>query len=57
MVQYYFQSVPTLMPGGFNLDTFYVQGKAENAGEAISHYSAIVNLPERSPNIVMGILW
>ncbi|MDM7912937.1 MAG: hypothetical protein QUS09_07560, partial [Methanotrichaceae archaeon] len=44
---YYFQSVPTLMPGGFNLDTFYVQGKAENAGEAISHYSAIVNFARK----------
>ncbi|MDM7911559.1 MAG: hypothetical protein QUS09_00520, partial [Methanotrichaceae archaeon] len=44
---YYFQSVPTLMPGGFNLDTFYVQGKAEDAGEAIRHYSAIVNFARK----------
>jgi len=44
---YYFQSVPTLRPGGFNLDTFYVQGKAENATEAIRHYSAIVNFARK----------
>ena len=29
-------------PGGFNPDTFYVQGRAENATEAIRHYSAII---------------
>lgn len=44
---YYFQSVPTLRPGGFNPDTFYVQGKAENATEAIRHYSAIVNFARK----------
>jgi len=40
---YYFQSAPTLAPGGFDANTFYVQGRAENADEAIRHYSAIVN--------------
>lgn len=40
---YYFQSVPTLAPGGFDANTFYVQGKAENADEALRRYSAIVN--------------
>jgi len=44
---YYFQSVPTLRPGGFNSDTFYVQGKAEDAGEVIRHYSAIVNFARK----------
>ncbi len=44
---YYFQSDPTLRPGSFNLDTFYVQGKAENAGEVIRHYSAIVNFARK----------
>jgi len=44
---YYFQSVPTLRPGGFNPDTFYVQGKAEDAGEAIRHYSTIVNFARK----------
>jgi len=40
---YYFQSVPTLAPGGFDTNTFYVQGKAENADEVLRRYSAIVN--------------
>lgn len=44
---YYFQSVPTLSPSGFDPNTFYVQGRAENAGEAIRHYSAIVNFARR----------
>jgi hypothetical protein len=40
---YYFQSVPTLAPGGFDPNTFYVQGKAENADKVLRRYSAIVN--------------
>lgn len=44
---YYFQSVPTLAPGGFDDNTFYVQGKAENADAAIRHFSAIVNFARR----------
>jgi len=44
---YYFQSVPTLAPGCFDANTFYVQGKAENADEALRRYSAIVNFARR----------
>jgi hypothetical protein len=44
---YYFQSLPTLSPGGFDVNTFYVQGKAENADDAIRHFSAIVNFARR----------
>lgn len=44
---YYFQSVPTLRPGGFDPDTFYVRGKAEHAKEVIRRYSAIVNFARR----------
>jgi len=44
---YYFQSVPTLSAGGFNYDTFYVRGKAENADGVIRRYGAIVNFARR----------
>jgi hypothetical protein len=44
---YYFQSVPTLAPGGFDTNTFYVHGRAENADEALRRYSAIVNFARR----------
>jgi len=44
---YYFQSVPTLAPGGFDTNTFYVQGKAENADDALRRYSAIINFARR----------
>lgn len=44
---YYFQSVPTLRPDGFDPDTFYVLGKSENAGEVIRHYSAVVNFARK----------
>lgn len=44
---YYFQSVPTLAPGGFDPNTFYVQGKAENADAVLRRYSAIVNFARR----------
>ncbi|MCL6560471.1 MAG: hypothetical protein K6U74_17095, partial [Firmicutes bacterium] len=48
---YYFQFVPTLSPGGFDTNTFYVQGKAENADDAIRHFSAIVNFARRVINV------
>jgi len=44
---YYFQSVPTLAPGGFDTNTFYVHGKGENADETLRRYSAIVNFARR----------
>lgn len=44
---YYFQCVPTLAPGSFDANTFYVQGKAENANEALRRYSALVNFVRR----------
>jgi len=44
---YYFQSVPTLAPGGFDPNTFYVQGKAENVEETLCRYSAIINFARR----------
>jgi len=44
---YYFQSVPTLAPGCFDANTFYVQGRAENADEVLRRYSAIVNFARR----------
>lgn len=44
---YYFQSVPTLAPGGFDPNTFYVQGRAWNADEVLRRYSAIVNFARR----------
>ena len=47
---YYFQSVPILVPGGFDTNTFYVQGKAENADKAIRRYSAVVNFARRVIN-------
>jgi hypothetical protein len=39
--------VPTLAPGGFDSNTFYVQGKAENADDVLRRYSAIVNFARR----------
>jgi len=47
---YYFQSVPALAPGGFDSNTFYVQGRAENADDAIRHFSAIANFARRVVN-------
>jgi hypothetical protein len=44
---YYFQSAPTLRPGGFDLDTFYVRGKAEHAEEVIKRYSTIINFARK----------
>lgn len=39
--------MPTLAPGGFDPNTFYVQGQAEDADEALRRYSAIVNFARR----------
>ena len=39
--------MPTLAPGGFDPNTFYVQGKAWNADEVLRRYSAIVNFARR----------
>lgn len=44
---YYFQSLPTLAPDGFNPDTFYVNGRAENADTALHRYGAITNFARR----------
>lgn len=44
---YYFQSVPALSSGGFNYNTFYVCGVAENADEVIRRYSTMVNFARR----------
>lgn len=44
---YYFQSVPSLSLGGFNSNTFYVQGHPESATEAINRYSLIVNFARK----------
>jgi hypothetical protein len=44
---YYFHSVPTLSPEGFNDNTFYVRGKAESADEVIRRYNAIVNFARK----------
>lgn len=44
---YYFQSVPTLSPGGFDHSMFYVHGNQMSADEAIKRYSTIVNFARR----------
>lgn len=44
---FYFQSAPTLRPNGFDPDTFYVRGKAENAKVVIKRYSAIINFARK----------
>lgn len=44
---YYYQSVPSLSPGSFNENTFYVRGRAENADDVIRRYSAIVNFARK----------
>jgi hypothetical protein len=44
---YYFQSLPILAPGGFDADTFYVNGQAENADAALHRYGAIINFARR----------
>ncbi|WP_156779954.1 hypothetical protein [Ammonifex degensii] len=47
---YYFQSVPRLAPEEFNLNTFYVRGRAENADEVIRRFNAVVNFARRVVN-------
>lgn len=47
---YYFHSAPTLSPGGFDRDTFYINGKAESADEVIKRYGTIVNFARRLIN-------
>jgi hypothetical protein len=47
---YYFHSAPTLSPGGFDRDTFYINGKAESADEFIKRYGTIVNFARRLIN-------
>jgi hypothetical protein len=44
---YYFQSAPTLRPGGFDPDTFYVRGKAVSARDVIKRYSSIANFARK----------
>jgi len=44
---YYFQSVPTLTPGGFNTDSFYVRGKVERADDALRRYGLITEFARR----------
>jgi hypothetical protein len=38
---YYFQSVPRLSTGGFDANTFYIRGVAEQADDALRRYSLI----------------
>lgn len=38
---YYFQSVPRLSPGGFDANTFYIRGEAEQADETLRRYGLI----------------
>ncbi len=44
---YYFQSLPTLAPGGFDPNTFYVNGQAENADAVLRRYGVITNFARR----------
>ena len=44
---YYFQSLPTLAPGGFDPNTFYVNGRAEQADVALRRHGAITNFARR----------
>lgn len=44
---YYFQSLPTLAPGGFDPNTFYVSGQTEQADTALRHYGAITDFARR----------
>jgi len=44
---FYFQSLPTLAPGGFNRDTFYVRNRALSVKEALDKYEAITNFARR----------
>jgi hypothetical protein len=44
---YYFQSLPTLAPDGFNPDAFYVNGRAENADAALRRHGMITSFARR----------
>ena len=44
---YYFQSLPQLVPGGFDKDTFYVRGGAQRASEALRRYGLIIDFARR----------
>jgi hypothetical protein len=44
---FYFQSLPTLAPGGFNRDTFYVRNRALSVKETLDKYEAITNFARR----------
>jgi len=44
---YYFQSLPTLVPGGFNCDTFYVRNRPISVEEALDRYEAITTFAKR----------
>ncbi len=44
---YYFQSVPRLTPGGFDANTFYIRGEAEQADEALRRYGLITEFARR----------
>lgn len=44
---YYFQSLPTLAPGRFEANTFYVNGRGERADVALRRYGVITNFAQR----------
>ena len=44
---FYFQSLPSLAPGGFNRDTFYVRNRALSVKETLDKYEAITNFARR----------
>lgn len=44
---FYFQSLPTLAPGGFDRDTFYVRSGALSVKDALEKYEAITNFARR----------
>lgn len=44
---FYFQSLPTLAPGGFNRDTFYVRNQPISVKDALNRYEAITNFARR----------
>ena len=44
---FYFQSLPTLAPGGFNRDTFYVRNRALSVREVLDRYAAITDFARR----------
>jgi hypothetical protein len=44
---YYFQSLPTLAPGGFDHNTFYVRNRPISVREALDKYKAITSFARR----------